>query len=137
MLAALVVGSCYAHPNEAKGTVKSISRGDTFVVDGVGQVRLADVVAPDVTSMDGVHSKQYALEQLLNVQVFLDMDNVTGYNPEGTTVCVVYLANPNGTPNLNRIYNRMIVDAGFARLADDGGNEFDPADWYPGENVTA
>jgi len=104
-------------------------------VDGVGQVKLADVVAPDVTTMDGVHSKQYALEQLLNVQVFLDMDNVSGYHPEGTTVCVVYLANPNGTPNLNRIYNRMIVEAGFARLADDAGNEFDPADWGLGNST--
>lgn len=98
------------------------------MVDGFGMVHLADVRAPDVYTADGVHSKEFTMERLLNVQVFLDIDNVTGYQPGGTTECLVYLANPDGTPDLRRLFNRIIVEAGFANVHDDQ-NEFDPATW--------
>lgn len=124
----LLVAQAVAHPLEASGRVSSISSGDTFMVDGFGIVHLADVRAPDVHTVDGVHSKEFTMERLLNVQVFLDIDNVTGYRPDGTTECLVYLSNPDGTPDLQRLFNRIIVDAGFANLRDDE-NEFDPASW--------
>jgi len=76
---------------------------------------------------DGVHSREYSMERLLNVQVFLDVDNNTGND------CVVYLHGKNGNPRLVPCYNRMIVDAGYAWVSDDANNEFDPRDWW---NVT-
>lgn len=124
----LLVAQAVAHPLEASGRVSSISSGDTFMVDGFGWVHLADVRAPDVHTADGVHSKEFTMERLLNVQVFLDIDNVTGYQPGGTTECLVYLSNPDGTPDMQRLFNRIIVEAGFANLHDDE-NEFDPARW--------
>lgn len=127
-LMVLLVAQSAAHPLEASGRVSSISSGDTFMVDGFGMVHLADVRAPDVYTADGVHSKEFTMERLLNVQVFLDIDNVTGYQPGGTTECLVYLSNPDGTPDLRRLFNRIIVEAGFANLHDDD-NEFDPASW--------
>ncbi len=128
IMAIMLVAPVLAHPFEASGRVSSISSGDTFMVDGFGLVHLADVRAPDVYTLDGVHSKEFTMEHLLNVQVFLDVDNVTGYRPEGVTECLVYLANPNGTPDMGRLFNRIIVEAGFAWL-DDDDNEFDPATW--------
>lgn len=129
VLLAVTPGIAAADPAEYHGRVSSVAAGDTFTVDGFGQVHLADVQAPTTGTADAVHSKEYALENVLNVQVFLDVDNVTGYRPGGTTECLVYLSTPDGQPNLDRLFNRMIVDAGYARISNDTRNEFDPADW--------
>lgn len=125
----ITVGFAFAAPNEASGRVSSVSDGATFMVEGFGKVHLADVEVPSVTTANGVHSKEYTLENLLNVQVFLDIDDVSGYHPNGVTQAVVYLANQDGTPNMNGLYNRMIVRAGYGTVKDDANNEFDPSMW--------
>lgn len=122
-------GIAAADPAEFHGRVSSVAAGDTFTVDGFGQVHLADVQAPTTGTSNAVHSKEYALENVLNVQVFLDVDNVTGYRPGGTTECLVYLSTQDGRPNLDRLFNKMIVNAGYAKISNDTRNEFDPADW--------
>ena len=98
--------------------------GRTFEVDGFGTVSLADVGCPPMGTANGVHSREFSMERLLNVQVFLDLDNNT------RTSCVVYLHGKNGNPKLVPCYNRMIVDAGYAWVSDDTSNEFDPQDWW-------
>lgn len=64
------------------------------------------------------------MERLLNVQVFLDIDDNAGNG------CVVYLHGKNGNPKLVPCYNRMIVGAGYAWVSDDTDNEFNPQDWW-------
>jgi len=41
----------------------------------------------------------------------------------------VYLANRNGTPDLNKNFNKMISRAGFASIRNDSRSEFDPRRW--------
>ena len=123
-LVALTAG----RPDEASGVVLQILDGETFEVQGVGLVKLADINGPAIGSMDWVHAREYAMENLLGSQVFLDVDQRSGRD-SGSAVCVAYLANANGTPNLNKNFNMMMVKAGFATLKDDSGNEFDPSRW--------
>jgi endonuclease YncB( thermonuclease family) len=123
-LGALTVG----RPDEASGVVLQILDGETFEVQGFGLVRLADLNGPAVGTMEWVHAREYAMENLLGAQVFLDVDQRSARN-SGGAVCVAYLANGNGTPNLNRNFNLMMIKAGFAIIKDDLGNEFDPYRW--------
>jgi len=42
---------------------------------------------------------------------------------------MVYLSGQDGKPNLEKSFNRMIVDAGYAVIKNDTPSEFDPAQW--------
>jgi endonuclease YncB( thermonuclease family) len=123
-LVALTAG----RPDEASGVVLQVLDGETFEVQGFGLVKLADINGPEMGTMNWVHAREYAMENLLGAQVFLDIDQRSGRDPSGA-VCVAYLANANGTPNLNKNFNMMMVKAGFATIKDDSGNEFDPSSW--------
>jgi endonuclease YncB( thermonuclease family) len=123
-LASLAAG----RPDEATGVVLQVRDGETFEVQGFGLVKLADIDGPEMGTMEWVHAREYAIENLLGAQVFLDVDQRSGLNPGGAA-CVAYLANANGTPNLNKNFNMMMVKAGFATLKDDPGNDFDPSLW--------
>lgn len=125
-LALMTTSVGYCHPTEASGIVRRVIDGCSFEVDGLGTVHLADVDCPPMGTADGVHPREYSMENLLNVQIFLDMDDAAGRS------CVVYLSGGNGTPKLVPCYNRMMVDAGYAWVSDDPDNEFDPLDWWNG-----
>jgi endonuclease YncB( thermonuclease family) len=132
----VLIAAAAASPDEASGIVTQVKTGDTFMVDGVGCVRLADVKAPE-TAREALYAQEYTMQTLLNTQVFLDIDNQnnqTGRDENGCLICVVYRAGQNGTPNLNANFNRMLVDAGHAQLTDDKRNEFDPAAWWCGQS---
>ncbi len=115
-----------ASPNEASGIVSSVINGDTFEVQGFGLVKLADINCPEMGTMEGVHAREFSMENLLGVQVFLDVDSRARQKAKGATPCVVYLANPDGTPNLNKNFNKMIALAGYAAIKNDSRSEFDP-----------
>jgi micrococcal nuclease len=123
-LSMMVPQAAFAHPNEASGIVRRVIDGCTFEVEGFGIVSLADLSCPPMGTADGVHSREYSMERLLNVQVFLDVDDNAGNG------CVAYLHGKNGNPKLVPCYNRMIVDAGYAWVSDDADNEFNPQDWW-------
>ncbi|OPY52383.1 MAG: hypothetical protein A4E51_01367 [Methanosaeta sp. PtaU1.Bin055] len=112
------------HPIEASGIVRRVIDGCTFEVEGLGTVRLADVGCPPMGTAEGVHSREYSMEMLLNVQVFLDLDD------HGGSGSVLRLSDHDGRPKLVPCYNRMVVDAGYGRVSDDPKNEFDPRDWW-------
>lgn len=129
--ALLLIIAASASPDEVSGVVLRVVDGDTFEVQGLGLVRLADIDSPEMGTIEGVHAREYALENLLGIQVFLDIDNCTGRSkaPNSETTCVAYLAYRNGTPNLNRNFNKMIVKSGYATVRNDTRNEFDPVKW--------
>ena len=129
LLAILLTTVANARPDEASGVVLKVVDGDTFEMQGFGLVRLADIDSPEMGTIEGVHAREYALENLLGVQVFLDIDDCMRKKPNGEAVCVAYLANRNGTPNLNRNFNKMIVQSGYAAVKNDTRNEFDPSLW--------
>ncbi|MCK9565469.1 MAG: thermonuclease family protein [Methanothrix sp.] len=114
--------------DEAKGIVTYVTDGDTITVEGVGVVRLADVDSSELAATGGPEAKEYTRNQLLGKTVFLDQDNKTGLDRYGRMVCVVFLANADGT--VKEIFNRMLVDAGHATVDDVKDNEFDPREWW-------
>lgn len=129
LLAIFQIIAVSASPDEASGVVLKVVDGDTFEVQGFGRVRLADVDSPEMGTIEGVHAREFALENLLGVQVFLDLDDRTNKKSNAETYCIAYLANRNGTPNLNKNFNKMVVQSGYAVVRNDTRNEFDPSHW--------
>ncbi|NPV63654.1 MAG: nuclease [Methanotrichaceae archaeon] len=122
-----------AAPDEASGVVTRVIDGDTFEVQGFGTVRLADIDCPELGTADGSKAHAYATSWLQSNLVYLDVDDRTGQDKYGRWVCVAYLAKPDGSINLSRNFNRMLVDVGQACLWDFSNNEFDPASWWGGQ----
>ncbi len=123
----LMLTLCAAVQPDESGVVLKVIDGDTFEVQGFGLVRLANVDCPKMGTIEGVHAREYTLENLLGVQVFLDIDNRTCKSSNGATECVVYLANPDGTPNMKKNFNKMVVNAGYAYVRNNSKSEFSPA----------
>lgn len=117
-----------ALPDEAHGIVTHVPDGDSFTVDGVGVVRLADVNSPELEAPGGPEAKEYTRSILLNKMVHLDLDNKIGKDRYGRWVAVVYPINPDSSLGAN--FNRMLVDSGHAIVEDSRDNEFNPADWW-------
>ncbi len=129
LTSALLITVVSARPNEASGVVLRVIDGDTFEVQGFGLVKLADIKSPEMGTIEGVRAREYALENLLGVQVFLDVDANEIRKPNCAVSCVAYLSNRNGTPNINKNFNKMEIQSGFAVIRNDTRNEFDPSKW--------
>jgi hypothetical protein len=67
----------------------------------------------------------------LGKKVWLDIDNKSkdGRDMYERILAVVYLEDLNGTVNATS-FNRLLVDAGHARIMDYSNNEFDPGLWW-------
>lgn len=63
----------------------------------------------------------------MNKTVYLDIDDSssTGRNEWSQLICVVYLMDGDFRPVWPPV-NRLLVDAGTARVSNDSCNEFDP-----------
>jgi len=134
-------------PDEVYGRVSHVVDGDTFDLE-VSQgddrvstgdtirVRLADIDCPETRGAkacpEGKTATDYARPWLLSQYVFLDLDDKTGKDQYGRWVAVVYLADSDGSINLTRNFNRMLVDSGNAVIEDFKNNEFDPGSWWAG-----
>ncbi|TFH48085.1 MAG: hypothetical protein E4G89_06845 [Methanothrix sp.] len=125
----LLISVASSHPEEATGVVTRIIDGATFEVSELGCVRLADVISVIANSQAGLDAREFTRDNLMDTQVFLDIDNKTGQDKGGCWMCVVYKANGNGTANLKKNFNKMYVDAGYGMLRDDPQTEFDPMSW--------
>lgn len=132
MLMALLPAALAA-PDEVTGTVTRVIDGDTFEVQDFGTVRLADIDCPEMGTADGSRAHSFATKWLQSNLVYLDVDDRTGQDKYGRWVCVAYLTNPDGSINLSRNFNRMLVDAGHACVWDFSNNEFNPASWWDGQ----
>jgi hypothetical protein len=131
LLAALLLAPALAASSQdlSSGIVTSIVDGDSFHVDGFGLVSLAHVNSPEMGCIEAVHAREYSMERLLNVVVFLDQDALAGTYPDGGIPCMVFLSNQTGGTNLNKSYNKMVIDAGYGVITNSTPSEFDPALW--------
>ncbi|NYT01441.1 MAG: hypothetical protein GKC10_01615 [Methanosarcinales archaeon] len=129
----LSVASAAAAPGEASGTVTNVVNGDTFDVQGLGRVKLADVTCPEVGSTRGDSALAFTLNWLQGRRVYLDLDNPYAMDEYGRYIAVAYLANPDGSINVTQNFNRILVDGGQACVWDVTTNDFDPADWWGGQ----
>jgi len=129
ILLVFVVGCVTSVPDEFHGTVVKVVDGDTFDVEGLGRVRLADVDCPEMDTEAGRAAANYTISWLFGRTVWLDIDDLKGRDDYGRWICVVYL-DENGAPDPEMNFNRMIVDSGHAVVRDFTDNEFNPADWW-------
>ncbi len=127
MLISVAAGA--ASPDYPSGIVTGVVDGDTFEVQGFGLVTLSHVKSPEMRTINGVHAREYALERLLDVVVFLDRDDLASARPDGSIPCLVYLSGPDGRPNLHLSFNKMVVEAGFGVIKNETQSEFNPALW--------
>lgn len=141
LLFALIVASplIAAVPDEATGLVIHVADGDTFTVEGLGEVRLADINCPELDVPGGPEAKEFTREKLLDKRIYLDIDDDNGRDQYGRYICIAYVTNLDGTDNSKKNFNRMLVDSGHAIVEDDRYNEFNPIDWWksPSENPQA
>ena len=110
---------------DATGVVYHVVDGDTFDVDTVGRVRLADIDAPESGEPGYAQAKDIVNETVGDKDVYLDIDDVYGTDTYDRWVAVVYVRH-NNTHLLN--VNEALLEAHLA-VVDDFPNEFDPSTW--------
>lgn len=127
-------------PDEAAGRVVSVISGDSLGIEmliadartnNIDSIKLADIEAPSTVTAEGKAAQKYAFSLLKNKTVYLDInDNVSGTRNEWSQlICVVYLIDSEFRPVWPPV-NRILVDAGHAKLNDDTNNEFNSSAWW-------
>ena len=127
-------------PEEVVGRVVSVISGEALGIEmlisdprtnNVDSIKLADITSPSTVTPEGKAAQKYADSLLKNKTVYLDIDDNTssGRNEWSQLICVIYLIDSEYRPIWPPV-NRIIVDAGYAKLADDKKNEFDPTTWW-------
>ena len=107
------------------GIVIEVVDGDTFDVEGIGRIRLADINTPEMDSKEGREAKEYVKGVCYQKKVYLDIDDLYVTGKYGRIVAVVYVPY-NKTHYVN--LNQLLLKEGYAE-ARDYRNEFDPDDW--------
>ncbi len=116
----------HAFEINATDSVTRVIDGDTFDTPTTGRIRLADIDAPE-SYEPGYTEATNALKALVSGKtVYLDIDSLTGKDPYGREVCVVYVRY-NATHIMN--VNEVLVLQGNAVVTDFSNNEFNPATW--------
>lgn len=110
---------------DAQGIVTYIVDGDTYDMNSVGRVRLADIDCPDQGEAGCQAARDY-LGSLINGNlVYIDIDDIYGTDVYNRTVAVAYVRY-NSTHLLN--VNKDLLVQGFATIWN-FDNEFDPYNW--------
>ncbi len=110
---------------DAQGTVTYIVDGDTFDVNSVGRIRLADIDCPDQGEAGCQEATNYVSSLINGKPVYVDIDDVYGTDPYDRTVAVVYVRH-NSTHLLN--VNKDLLVQGLATIWN-FDNEFNPYAW--------
>lgn len=110
---------------DAQGTVTYIVDGDTYDMNSVGRVRLADIDCPDHGEAGWQEAGDYLSSLIYNKLAYVDIDDVYGTDIYGRTVAVVYVRY-NSTHLLNVNKNLLVQE--FATIWN-FDNEFNPYTW--------
>lgn len=116
MLLALVLltATAMAETNMASGIVTNVVSGDTIYVEGVGYVRMAGVQSPYIETYYGWKAQEYTCSMLMGTMVFVDPSG--GVDKSGSLFATVYPSGPDGKPNLNANFNRLLLQGGYAAV---------------------
>lgn len=118
-------GYTYYWEIDAQGTVTYIVDGDTYDVNTIGRIRLADIDCPDQGEPGCQEAKDYLNSLINGEQVYLDIDDIYVTDPYDRTVAVTYVRY-NSTHLLN--VNKDLLVQGFATIWN-FDNEFNPYIW--------
>lgn len=110
---------------DAEGTAYHIVDGDTFDVNNIGRIRLADINSPDKGETGYNSAKNYLTTLIYDKFIYLDIDDVYETDDYNRIIAVVYVRY-NATHLLN--VNKHLLDQGYATIWD-FNNEFTPTDW--------
>jgi len=117
--------SAYTWECDAQGIASYIFDGDTFDVDLIGVIRLADIDAPEEGEAGYQEATEYLNSSIFNKNICLDIDDIYGTGPFGRIIAVAYIRY-NSTHYLN--INKDLLDKGYANISD-YDNEFNPYKW--------
>jgi hypothetical protein len=116
----------FAFEVDASGIVTEMKDGDSFVVSGVGEVRLADIDAPEYYETEGTPSKNYLTSLISGERVYLDISSMNRKDKYDRYICVAYLrVESNKYLNINE----KLVREGYAEYDNYLNNEFNPDTW--------
>jgi endonuclease YncB( thermonuclease family) len=76
----------YQNPHNESGNVTSVYSGDTFSVDSLGEVKLADIRCPDIRTKEGQEAKSFTQSLILGKRIYLYYDAMPmldGHSPQG------------------------------------------------------
>ncbi|MGB7532500.1 MAG: thermonuclease family protein, partial [Halobacteriota archaeon] len=73
------------------GIVIKVVDGDTFDVEGIGRIRLADVNTPEMDTEEGREAKEYVKGLCYRKKVYLDIDDLYVTGKYGRIIAVVYV----------------------------------------------
>ncbi len=110
------------------GKVTEITGSTIIHVEGIGYIRLADIIVP---AEKADQAKEYLSNLLLGKIVYLDIDDKNIIDQSGRIVAVVYLP-INNTTVLN--VNFDLVVKGYAYIFNEA-NEFNPSTWRLQEKI--
>ncbi|NTV27433.1 MAG: hypothetical protein HGA93_01960 [Methanothrix sp.] len=142
----IISSAALAAQDEAYGIVTNVVDGDTFDVTiekadpritySVERIRLSDVDSPEIEADRGPAARDFTFAILMNKRVYLDIDDKSGNGRDtyGRLISVAYLTGFYGQPLATPCFNRLLVDSGHATLDNFTNNEFDPQDWWSGQD---
>ena len=142
----IISSAALAAQDEAYGIVTNVVDGDTFDVTiekadpritySVERIRLSDVDSPEIEANQGPAARDFTFAILMNKRVYLDIDDKSGNGRDtyGRLISVAYLTGFYGQPLATPCFNRLLVDSGHATLDNFTNNEFDPQDWWSGQD---
>jgi micrococcal nuclease len=142
----IISSAALAAQDEAYGIVTNVVDGDTFDVTiekadpritySVERIRLSDVDSPEMEAAQGPAARDFTFAILMNKRVYLDIDDKSGNGRDtyGRLISVAYLTGFYGQPLATPCFNRLLVDSGHATLDNFTNNEFDPQDWWSGQD---
>ena len=107
------------------GVVIKVVDGDTFDVEGIGRIRLADVNTPEMDTEEGKEAKEYVKGLCYEKKVYLDIDDLYITGKYGRIIAVVYI--PYSETHYVNL-NQLLLKEGYAE-AKDYQNEFNPDVW--------
>lgn len=106
------------------GVVDEVIGSTIIHVPGIGYIRLADIIVPSDKASEAV---SFLEEKLVGKTVYLDIDDMNVFDPQGYILAVVYLQeDPNTTKLIN--VNLLLVLEKYA-IEFDMANEFKPSAW--------
>jgi len=134
LLCILIFSVVSAFETDSLGIVTYVVDGDTidvlatsgFMKGSEYRIRFADINAPELDTEEGYVAKEALKSLLYGKVVYIDVDNLTTYDPYGNVVAVIYLP-INETHAMN--VNYYMVLNNYATIWDFTNNEFNPYSW--------
>jgi len=133
-LFSVLIFSANALEVDSMGIVQYVVDGDTidvlatsgFMNGSEYRIRFADINAPELDTKEGQEAKSALKSLLYGKTVYIDVDNLTTYDPYGRVVAVIYL--PINETHVMNVNYYMVLN-NYSVIWNFTNNEFYPYSW--------